>query len=171
MRKVALAFLVLAGGLSLRAQETNAVRRVKRPARITAATTYYDNKEGVAIFSGGVAVDDEEYQLHADKAYVFTQGTNGVSRLVAIGHVAMTNGLRRAYGVKASYHKANGMVVLHSGPGEPATVCDDSKGEPQTVRGSKIRFWVDSEQVEVVDADITAPANGLGGGDLRNALK
>ena len=143
--------------------ETNAVAATKvekRSAKITAANTYYDRKEGVAIFTGKVFVDDEEYKLHADKAYVFTDGAEGLSRIVAVGHVAMTNDTKRAYGAKVSYHRANGMIVLYSGDGAAAEVRDEAKqGQDQVVRGSKIKFWVNSEQVEVINAEITAPAD------------
>ena len=139
---------------------TNAVKKVKaaRPARITSATTYYDRKEGVAIFTGKVFVDDDQYKLHADKAYVFMNGTNDLERIVAVGNIAMTNENKRAYGAKASYYRSKGMVVLHSGEGRPAEVREVKPDGDQVVRGKKIKFWVDSEQVEVVEADITAPA-------------
>jgi len=168
VRKVctAVALIVVLAAVSAIA----AGKTAKRPAKITSATTYYDHKQGVAIFTGQVFVDDEEYQLHADKAYAFTEGTNGVSRLVAIGHVAMTNGTKRAYGAKVSYHKANGMVVLHGGDGQRAEVRDVAKaGEDQVVYGNKIKFWIGTEQVEVVNAEIRAPASGLGGG-LKQAI-
>lgn len=144
-----------------------------RLAKITAETTYYDNKQGVAIFTGNVHACDEQYDIHADKAYAFTEGTNGVSRIIAIGHVAMTNGLKRAYGAKVSYHKKNGMVVLHSGNGVMAEVRDASKGEDQVVTGTKIRFWIDSEQVEVINSSISAPVSGAGdfGQQLKGGLK
>lgn len=139
---------------------TNAVKKAKAAsmARITSATTYYDRKEGVAIFTGKVFVDDDQYKLHADKAYVFMNGTNDLERIVAIGNIAMTNENKRAYGAKASYYRSKGMVVLHSGEGRPAEVREVKPDGDQVVRGKKIKFWVDSEQVEVVEADITAPA-------------
>lgn len=146
---------------------TNAVRRVSRPARITSKTTYYDRKEGVAILTGNVHVDDEKYQLHADKAYVFTSGTNDLERIVAIGNIALTNENKRAYGSKVTYYRNRGMVVLHSGEGRPAEVREVKKDGDQIVRGRKIKFWVDSEQVEVVEADITAPMS-LGGDSLKS---
>ena len=146
---------------------TNAVKRVSRPARITSKTTYYDRKEGVAILTGNVHVDDEKYQLHADKAYVFTSGTNDLERIVAIGNIALTNENKRAYGSKVTYYRNRGMVVLHSGEGRPAEVREVKKDGDQVVRGRKIKFWVDSEQVEVVEADITAPMN-LGGDGLKS---
>ena len=87
-------------------------KATSRPARITSATTYYDRKEGIVFFNKNVFVDDEQYQLHADKAYVFMSGTNDVRRIVAIGNVAMTNDTKRAYGAKVSYYQEGGMVVL-----------------------------------------------------------
>ena len=147
-----------------------AAASAKRPARITSATTYYDRKEGIIYFDKDVYVDDEQYQLHADKAYVFLSGTNDVRRIVAIGNVAMTNDTKRAYGVKVSYYKDGGMVVLYGGEGRPAEVRDESKEQDQVVKGRKIKFWIDSEQVEVMEADITAPTSGLGKDGFQKAI-
>jgi len=137
-----------------------------RPATITSRSTYYDRKDGFAVFSGSVHVDDEQYQMHADKAYVFFEGTNQLKRIVATGGVALTNGTRRAYGGKASYYRKSGMVVLYSSDNAPAEVRDEAEDRNQTVKGSKIKFWIDAEQVEVLDAQISAPAAG-GIGDLK----
>jgi len=134
-----------------------------RPAKITSASTYYDRKEGFAVFTGKVHVDDVQYQLHANKAYVFFDGTNQLHRIVAIGGVAITNDTKRAYGGKASYYKKTGMVVLYAGQNGIAEVRDESKVEDQIVKGSKIKFWVNSEQVEVLDARISAPTSGAAG--------
>ena len=142
-----------------------------RLARITSDTTYYDRKQGMAVFTGHVHVDDEQYQLHAEKAYVFMTGTNTLKRIVAIGNVALTNGLRRASGAKASYSRESGMVVLYGGDGRNAEVVDATKGQDQTLRGSKIKFWIDSEQVEVLDAKIVAPVSSAKSGGLGEALK
>jgi lipopolysaccharide transport protein LptA len=145
----------------------------KRQSKITSKKTFYDRREGVAYFEGDVFVDDAEYQLHAQKVYVFLDGTNDLRRIVAVGNVAMTNGLKRAYAEKASYYKRNGMVVLTAGENTLAEVYDDSKGDSQSVKGSKIRFWTSADQVEVVDANISAPTKGgiKGGfGNLKDAL-
>ena len=140
---------------------------VDRPTKITAANTFYDRKEGYAVFTGRVHVDDEQYQLHSDKAYVFMDSTNSLRRLVAMGHVAITNDTKRAYGGKASYYKASGMVVLYSGDGRVAEVRDEAKVEDQVVTGDKIKFWTGKEQVEVIKASIIAPVGGMS----KDALK
>ena len=135
-------------------------------AKITSASTYYDRKEGFAYFSGNVFVDDGKYQLHADRAYVFMDGTNELKRIVAIGSVAMTNDARRAYGAKASYYRDPGMVVLYAGDGVPAEVREERPDGPRVVRGRKIKFWTESEQVEVLEAEISSPNRG-GLGELK----
>ena len=152
------------------APEQAAEKAPPRLARITSATTYYDRKEGIVFFDKDVFVNDEQYQLHADQAYVFLNGTNDLRRIVAIGNVAMTNETRRAYGAKVSYYKEGGMVVLYGDEFGPAEVRDESKEQDQVVKGRKIKFWIDSEQVEVMEADITAPATGLGKESFKQAL-
>ena len=173
-----------------------------RPAKITSDTTVYNRKEGIACFEGHVHVDDEQYQMHADRVFLFfdvdkdSNSTNGVHRakgtndvhkaakgtddmrraagdvrrVVAIGHVAMTNDAHRAYGAKATYSKKNGLVVLYSGDGITAEVRDESKAQPQIVRGKRIRFWIDSEQVEVDEADLTGAAPSGGAASLKKVL-
>ena len=175
-----------------------------RPAKITSDMTVYNRKEGIASFEGHVHVDDEQYQMHADRVFLFFEtekesgatnglsqaanGTNGVHkaakkdpndmrraagdvrRVVAIGNVAMTNDAHRAYGAKATYSKKNGLVVLYSGDGITAEVRDESKAQPQIVRGKRIRFWIDSEQVEVDEADLTGAAPSDGAASLKKAL-
>ena len=117
--------------------------------------------------------------MHADRVYLFLEGTNELKRIVALGNVAMTNEARRAYGAKATYSKKNGLVVLYSGDGITAEVRDESKEQPQIVRGKRIRqivrgkrirFWVGSEQVEVDEADLTGAAPAGGADSLKKAL-
>ena len=153
------------------ASPTNLVRKLKgRPANITSRSLFHDRKEGVLFLDRNVHVDDEQYQLWANKAYVFMEGTNDVKRIVAIGDVALTNEMRRAYGSKISYYKDGGMVVLYGWPDRPAEIRDEAKAEAQVVKGRKIKFWIDSEQVEVIEADITAPSSGMSGGGLKKAI-
>ena len=141
-----------------------------RPAKITAEKSFYDRKEGIATFLGRVYVDDERYQIHADKAFVSIVPTNELRRIVAIGSVAMTNETRRAYGDKVTYNRPTGTVVLTGSASSPAMIVDEAKGEGkhQVVKGSKIRFWIGAEQVEVLEADITTPTSGMG--DLKSAM-
>lgn len=136
--------------------------------KIEAPVAYYDRKEGFVSFSGGVSFQDEQHQLHANRAYVFTDESNSVKRVVALENVAITNGTKRAYGVKAAYYRKTGMVVLYGDENAPAIVRDESRNENQEVVGEKIKFWINSHQVEVLKARIKAPVKG--GGELKKSL-
>ena len=131
--------------------------------KITSASTYYDRKEGFAYFSGGVFVSDKDYQLHADRAYVFMDGTNELNRIVALGHVALTNETRRATGAKVSYYRNPGMVVLYGGDGVTAEVRETTPEGDRIVRGNKIKYWTNAKQVEVLESEIVAPSGGAAG--------
>jgi len=47
-------------------------------------------------------------------------------------------------------------------------VRDESRVEDQEIVGEKIKFWVNSEQVEVLKAHITSPLQGQG--DITKSL-
>jgi len=146
---------------------TNASKVASGEAKITSTSVYYDRKEGFAYFSGNVHVDDEKYQLHADRAYVFMNGTNELKRIVALGNVAMTNETKRAYGAKATYYRNPGKVILTAADGGVAEVRDEAEGERRVVRGRKIMFWTESRQVEVLEAEIAVPMKGLKGNPFK----
>jgi lipopolysaccharide transport protein LptA len=136
----------------------------KPPARdaiITADRTDYDRKEGVVLFDRNVHVDDTQYQMHADKLFLFLEGTNELKRLVAIGHVAITNEDKRAYCARATFNKKLGRVVMYSSDEITAELREEGK-KGSDVRGERITFWLDSEQVEVDNPIITMPG-GIGG--------
>jgi len=140
-------------------------------ARITSDSTYYDRKEGLVVFKGRVHVDDAEYQMHSERGYLFLSETNSLRRIVAVGGVSLTNGLRRAYADKVIYRRDNGLVILHGKEGAPATVVEDTAAGERSVRGRKIRFWVNQEQVEVIEADISAPKASGGPGALKDLVR
>ena len=143
-----------------------AKEKVKAPARdaiITADRTDYDRKEGVVLFDRNVYVDDSQYQMHADRLFLFLDGTNELKRLVAIGHVAITNEDKRAYCARATFNKKLGRVVMYSSDEITAQLHEEGK-KGSDVKGEKITFWLDSEQVEVENPVITMPG-GIGGKD------
>ena len=132
--------------------------------RITASRATYDRKEGLACFGGGVTVTDPQYVLHADRAFVYTGETNDLKKIVALGNVAITNENRRAYGARATYFRSSGAVILSSGSNVVAEVREVGPDGDRILRGKKIKFWTGSQQVEVLEASITAPANGSADG-------
>ena len=141
----------------------------QRDAIITADRTDYDRKEGVVLFDRNVYVDDEQYQMHTDRLFLFLDGTNDLKRLVAIGNVAITNENRRAYCARATFNKKLGRIVMYSSDDITAELREEGK-KGSEVKGEKITFWIDSEQVEVENPVITMPG-GFGGKDsLKKAV-
>lgn len=142
-------------------KDKTAAKQPERDAIITADRTDYDRKEGVVLFDRNVHVDDTQYQMHADRLFLFLEGTNELKRLVAIGHVAITNEDKRAYCARATFNKKLGRVVMYSSDEITAELCEEGK-KGSNVKGEKITFWLDSEQVEVENPIITMPG-GIGG--------
>jgi len=142
-----------------------------RDAIITADRTDYDRTEGVVLFDRNVYVDDEQYQMHTDRLFLFLDGTNDLKRLVAIGNVAITNENRRAYCARATFNKKLGRIVMYSSDEITASLREEGK-KGSEVKGEKITFWIDSEQVEVENPVITMPGGFGGGGKdgLKKAL-
>ena len=140
-----------------------------RDALITADRTDYDRKEGVVLFDRNVHVDDSQYQMHADRLFLFLEGTNDLKRLAAIGHVAITNEDKRAYCARATFNKKLGRVVMYSSDEITAELREEGK-KGSDVKGEKITFWLDSEQVEVENPVITMPG-GIGGqGNMKKLI-
>ena len=152
-------------------KKSGAKKEKKAPSRdavITADRTDYDRKEGVVLFDRNVYVDDEQYQMHTDRLFLFLDGTNDLKRLVAIGNVAITNENRRAYCARATFNKKLGRIVMYSSDEITASLREEGK-KGSEVKGEKITFWIDSEQVEVENPVITMP--GGFGGDGKDGLK
>ena len=159
-----------ASGAAEKKADKKAKKAPPRDAVITADRTDYDRKEGVVLFDRNVYVDDEQYQMHTDRLFLFLDGTNDLKRLVAIGNVAITNENRRAYCARATFNKKLGRIVMYSSDEITASLREEGK-KGSEVKGEKITFWIDSEQVEVENPVITMPG-GFGGGKdgLKKAL-
>ncbi len=141
-----------------------------REAVITAERTDYDRKEGVILFDRNVHVDDEQYQLHADRLFLFLDGTNDLKRLVAIGNVAITNEEKNASCTRAVYTKKTSKIVMYGADKAPARLYQGGK-KGSTVLGERITFWLNSEQVEIEKPVVTVPGGSFRGGDAKDFLK
>ena len=139
-----------------------------RAAVITADRTDYDRKEGVILFDRNVYVDDEQYKMHADRMFVFLDGTNDLKRLVAIGNVALTNDTKAAGCLRAVYSKPDSRIVLYGDDQNPAWLSDTGgrKGEESRLMGLRIIYWIDSGQAHVDRPVVTMPAIKGGAKDL-----
>ena len=142
-----------------------------RAAVITADRTDYDRKEGVILFDRNVFVDDEQYKMHADRLFVFLDGTNDLKRLVALGNVSITNESRTASCARAVYTKAASRIVMYGeeAGGRPAMLSDGAKkGQASTVQGKRITYWLDTGAATVEGSVIDVP--GMKGGNSPKSL-
>ena len=151
-------------------RQKDAKKRSGRDAVITAERTDYDRKEGVILFDRNVYVDDEQYQLHADRLFLFLDGTNDLKRLVALGNVAITNEEKNASCARAVYVKKLSKIVMYGEDGSPAQLHQGGK-RGSTVKGERITFWLNSEQVEIEKPVVTVPGGSFGGGDGKDLFK
>jgi lipopolysaccharide transport protein LptA len=154
--------------------------KVKKPAKkkeltgrdavITADRTDYDRKEGIILFDRNVHVDDEQYQMHADRLFVFLDGTNDLKRLVAIGNVAITNEDKTASCARATYHKSSHRIVMYGNKDAKARL-HEGANKGSTVLGDRITFWLNSEQVEIEGPAVTLPGGAMKGKSPKDLLK
>ena len=141
-----------------------------RDAVITAERTDYDRKEGVILFDRNVYVDDEQYQLHADRLFLFLDGTNDLKRLVALGNVSITNEEKHASCARAVYVKQASKIVMYGEDAVPAQLYQGGK-KGSTVKGERITFWLNSEQVEIEKPVVTVPGGSFRSGDGKDLFK
>ena len=122
-----------------------------KSARIRARRTDLDREDGVIMFEDDVFVEySTDYTMNADRLFVIFRGTNSLSRIVASGRVALTNDTRYGSCEKAVFRNLERRVEMYGAPGAPATLVERS-GDRSAVAGSRIVFWIDTEQVEVKD--------------------
>ena len=115
-------------------------------------------------------VDDEQYQMHADRLFVFLDGTNDLKRIVAIGNVSITNEARTASCAKAVFTKAASKIVMYGDEASNAKLADPSQ-RGGVVEGKKITFWLDAEQVSVEGSSVNLPGGMLKGKDPKKLLE
>ena len=146
-------------------------KKTGRDAVITAERTDYDRKEGVVLFDRNVYVDDEQYQLHADRLFLFLDGTNDLKRLVALGSVSITNEEKNASCARAVFVKKLSKIVMYGEEGAPARLYQGGKKGGNTVMGERITFWLNSEQVEIEKPVVTIPGGSFRSDDGKDLFK
>ena len=143
--------------------------RFERSAKKAAAGVFrgrsvrsdFDAKAGVALFEGAVcAKGSDGTTMCADRVYLFLAGTNDLKRAVAVGDVSITNGVRVGTCAMATYRRAKGEVEMF-GDGKEILARLTERGEDvRSLEGTRIKFWIESEQVEVDNSKITAERKG-----------
>ena len=135
----------------------------------------YDRREGVAMFDGEVKLRGKEkgreYDFTSAQAFAFIAGSNDFRRVVALGGVKVESDGRTGECDRAVYTRRDSRIVMYGGEDGTKAKLADEGGRKGAVEGSRITFWLDSEEVEVVDSAVTIDANnvkvpiGPGGGE------
>lgn len=140
-------------------------RRIEGPkhARITAERSDFDRAEGVAVFSGGVMIEyDRDFTMNADRLFIFANGTNELSRVVAVGNVVITNDVRVGSCATAVYRRKTGEIEMYGDNNGLTASFADAGDSGNDVEGLSIKFWIDSEQIEVENPVIRVNRSGKG---------
>ena len=134
-----------------------------KSARITSRSADLDRKEGVVMFEGDVVVRySNDCMMCADRLYMFLAGTNELSRVVALGNVSITNDTRTGTCAMATFRRKRSEIEMF-GNGTNVVARLVERGEDAAaLEGTRIRFWLDSEQIEVEDSRISTEQKGGG---------
>jgi lipopolysaccharide export system protein LptA len=123
--------------------------------RVAAETLFYSDTTRSGDFRGGVVAEQPDGVVHADEAQVFLSETpagqpSTLERLVADGHVQLTQPGRRGTGEKLLYTAADGDYVLTGTASEPPRATDTQHG---ATTGAALVFRAGSDSVEVMSHD------------------
>ena len=130
-------------------------------ARIAGRTGDFDIGSGVVMFDGSVVGRSDDFTICADRFYAFLSGTNDLSRIVTVGDVSITNGARVGTCAMATYRRRRGEIEMFGDVRAKTPACLRETGSgARTLEGARIRFWIDSEQVEVEQSRITSEGKG-----------
>ena len=117
------------------------------------------------MLDGNVDVAHSDgYGLRADRAYLFLTASNELSRVVAEGNVVITNASRMATCPLATYRRQRREVEMFGDGGGAFARLVETGAERRELEGRRIRFWLDTEQVEVDGPRITVGRTGEGVG-------
>ncbi len=149
-------------GAVVHANLTSAMGKNRQPtvARIQSSTLDYSDKDRRGDFRGGVTARDAAGVIHADEAEVYLtaaakkgapaprsdKGQGPLERIVATGHVEVTQPGRKGMGEKLVYTAQDGKYVLTGSLGDPPRIVDEAKG---TTSGTTLIFNSQNDSVEV----------------------
>jgi lipopolysaccharide export system protein LptA len=125
--------------------------------RVHSQTLFYSDADRRGDFSGAVVAEDPDGVIHADEAQVYLtpvaktpKGTQNqqtqLDRIVATGHVVITQPGRRGVGEMLVYTAADGRYVLTGSPGKAPRIEDAAKG---TTTGTTLIFNSQDDSVVV----------------------
>lgn len=133
-------------------------QREPEVVRIRSRTLLYSDVNRKGDFRGDVTAQDAAGVIHADEAQVYLTPASApgepqqahkkaeLDRIVAAGHVVLTQPGRKGIGEKLVYTAADGRYVLTGSPGNPPRIEDTAKG---TTTGATLIFNSQNDSVVV----------------------
>ncbi|HTV04671.1 MAG TPA: LptA/OstA family protein [Acidobacteriaceae bacterium] len=130
----------------------------KSVVRVHSETLFYSDVDRLGDFRGEVTAQDPDGVIHADRAQVYltpapkaNKGRQSgqqsqLDRIVATGHVVLTQPGRKGVGEKLVYTSDDGRYVLTGTPGHPPYIDDAAKG---TTTGATLIFNSQDDSVVV----------------------
>lgn len=136
----------------------------RKSAHITSKTSDFDRKEGVVMFEGDVVVRySDDYTMCSDRLYMFLSGSNELARVVAVGNVSITNDTRIGSCSLATYRRKKHEIEMFGDGGAVLAHLIERGEDASELTGTRIKFWLDSEQVEVDNSNIKVKEEGKSG--------
>ena len=131
-------------------------QKVGESLRVTSRSSDFDRKEGVVMFEGDVVVQyANDCTMCSDRLYLFLAGSNELSRVVALGNVSITNDTRTGTCPMATYRRRKNEIEMRGSAADGLARLVEQGNEAGALEGTRIRFWFDSEQVEVEGSRIS----------------
>lgn len=114
----------------------------------------FDREDGIVLFDGDAAISyATDYTMNANRLWVYFSGSNELDRVIAEGNVTLTNEMRIGVCDRAIYCRRTGEIEMFGGKdGSLARLAELGSKE---LAGCRIKFFVDAEQVEVIESEIT----------------
>ena len=132
-----------------------------KSARITSRTADLDRAAGVVMFEGDVVVRySNDCTMCADRLFMFVAGTNELSRVVALGNVSITNDTRTGTCAMATFRRKRSEIEMFGDGNATFARLVERGDDAGALEGTRIRFWLDTEQVEVENSRISSEQKG-----------
>ena len=123
--------------------------------RVASETFFYSDTTRSGDFHGAVVAQQPQGTIHSDDAQMFLsespqgQGSQ-LDRLVATGHVVLTQTGRRGTGEKLVYTSADGNYLLTGTPSTPPRATDKEHGD---TTGAALLFKSSDNSVQILSSD------------------
>lgn len=144
------------------AETTASISGAGESMRINSIRSDFDRESNMSYFEGEVIVNYfPDYRLDCDRLFVFFKD-RAFDRMIAEGHVAISNDVRYGFCDRATFSRNDGEIEMFGGKSvEKAVILETGAN---IIKGSRIKFWINADQVEIDGSDITVNKGKDNGG-------